>query len=103
LADREPGLALHPAALVNEDGVAAVGKRQAVLAFFMQLRRARQPCRRRPRGSLELVIDAVDEERAQEVVGREVGRAQADDEQRDGDENNARAERQGLLLGSRKL
>jgi hypothetical protein len=103
LAEREPGLASHTAPLVDDRGVAPIGKGQAVLALSMRRRRARQPCRCRTRGGFELVVDAVDEERANEVVGGEVGRGETDDKERDGDQENACAEGQRLSLGSRRL
>src|SRR5919204_1703284 len=62
----------------------------------MQLPRARQPCLCRSRRSVKLIVDAVDEERAQEVVGGEVGDAETDNEEGDGDDENASAERHRL-------
>jgi hypothetical protein len=103
LTEGEPGLALNPAAPVDEGGIAAVGEERGVLGVGVPGCRSRQLCRRRPRGGFELVVDAVDEERADEVVCGEIGRAEPDDKERDGDQQDACAQRQGLPLGSRRL
>jgi hypothetical protein len=50
-----------------------------------------EPARHRVPGGDELLVDPVDEERAQRPVGDEVGRRQADDDQAEDDEQQAAA------------
>jgi hypothetical protein len=50
--------------------------------------RVRQHVRHRPRGSSELVVQAADQGRADEVIGAEAGNAQTDEEEGDRDDEN---------------
>src|SRR5262249_28939317 len=96
LPEGQPGLPPHPAVFVEDGGIAALGKEQAVRTRMARGRRARQRFRHRTRGSLELVIEAADKRPADEVIGGEGDRSQPGEEKGDRDDENTRAERHGL-------